>query len=399
MIIGLRGLTLVAKFALTLFIARFIGLDALGKYGLVVGLAAVIPAITSLGLINTLSRNAVTQTLGEVTGLVYRYSRVQIAIYGAALVAVLASALVWDHWPFAVVVLAIVFFEQINDDLFMVLTHLRHPRIANILIFIRAAAWICLFIPLAFAFPSLQTLSVIWAFWLGGGVVALVCFAYATRHWPWWWPTFRPDGDRWLIRTLRQSWVLYSINIANIVGQYVDRFIVSLIMGLEYTGAYVLFWSIGNALCNLVITGVIQVAEPHLIIAHRERSASYWRLFRRLMAEAVGGAFVLAIVAGAFVYVALPYLDRPLATEFLPVLWLILGGVLLRVAYEVQGVVFYSRHQDRLTLATGLLIVAVTVTLNPILLPWLSLYGAAFSLIAAYGVGLIARRRLIAKPA
>lgn len=122
MIIGLRGTALVAKFALTLFIARFIGLEALGAYGLVVGLAAVIPAIASLGLINTLSRNAVTQTLDEVTVILYRYGKLQIAIYGSAIVAALLSALVWQHWLFAVVVVAIAFSEQINDDLFMVLT-------------------------------------------------------------------------------------------------------------------------------------------------------------------------------------------------------------------------------------------------------------------------------------
>lgn len=396
MIIGLRGTTLLAKFALTLFIARFIGLDALGEYGLVAGLAAVVPAVASLGLINILSRNAVTQSLGEVTGILYRYGRIQAAIYGLAMAAALLSALVWQRWPLVVVVVAIAFFEQVNDDLFMVLTHRRHPRLANVLIFVRSAAWIFLFIPLAVAFPAMRNLANVWGFWLGGGILAVACFAFATRWWPWRRPEPGQAGDRWLIGTLRQSWVLYSINIANIVGQYLDRYIVGLFMGLEFTGVYVLFWSIGNALSNLIITGVVQIAEPHLIIAHRERSESYWRLFRTLMIESVGGSIVLAIGAGVFVYFALPYLDRPLATEFLPVLWLILCGAVLRVAYEVQGVVFYSRHQDRLTLATSLVVVAVTATLNPVLLPLLSLYGAAVAFIAAYAAGLMARRVLIA---
>lgn len=399
MIIGLRGTALVAKFALTLFIARFIGLEALGAYGLVVGLAAVIPAIASLGLINTLSRNAVTQTLDEVTVILYRYGKLQIAIYGSAIVAALLSALVWQHWLFAVVVVAIAFSEQINDDLFMVLTHRRHPRLANILIFVRSALWVLLFIPLALLFPALRDLSTIWCFWLCGGIAAFACFAYATRHWPWRWPTRQRDSDGWLIDTLRQSWVLYSINLSNIVGQYLDRYIVSLFMGLEFTGVYVLFWSIGNALCNLIITGLIQIAEPHLIIAHRERNGSYWRLFARLLIETVGGAIVLAIGAGVLVNIALPYLDRPLATDFVPVMWLMLGGAVLRVAYEVHGVVFYSRHQDRLTLATSLLVVAVMAALNPIMLPVLSLYGAAVTFIAAYSVGLLARRKLIVRGA
>jgi hypothetical protein len=65
LIMAMRGATQVAKFALTLFIARFIDLETLGLYGLVVGLTVVLPVIAGLGLVNCLGRHAVTQPLAS----------------------------------------------------------------------------------------------------------------------------------------------------------------------------------------------------------------------------------------------------------------------------------------------------------------------------------------------
>src|SRR4051812_35558368 len=111
MILGLRGGTLAAKVALTVFVARFIGLEALGTYGLIVGLTVAIPVVASLGLIAVVCRNAVTQNLAEVTGFLRYYAFIQAGIYAAGLMCAVVSALVWDRWALAATVIAIVALE------------------------------------------------------------------------------------------------------------------------------------------------------------------------------------------------------------------------------------------------------------------------------------------------
>lgn len=397
MILGLRGGTLIAKVALTVFVARFIGLEALGKYGLIVGLTVAVPVVVSLGLTAVVCRNAVTQSLAEVTGNLRHWAFIQAGIYAAGLMCVAISALVWDKWAYAATVVVIIALEQINDDLFTLLNNLRQPRLANLLMLIRSAGWITAFVVLSFLFPSMRDIPHLLGFWIAGGLVTIAVFAYATRDWPWTKPAATAGRREWLTNSLRAGRYLYINDIANVLGQYLDRFLVGLFLGLELTGVYVLFWSIGNALSNLIGTSVTQVAVPNLIKAHRQQSGTYWAVFRRLMVETALGSTALVIAGGLMVQFALPYLNRPVALDWLPALWLILLGVLLRIAYEVQGVVFYSQSLDRLTLVSGLVVLAIGVGANLALVPVYSLYGTAAAIIVSYSVGLIIRGIIVAK--
>jgi O-antigen/teichoic acid export membrane protein len=262
---------------------------------------------------------------------------------------------------------------------------------------IRSAGWISVFVVLSFLFPSMRDIPHLLGFWIAGGLVTLAVFAYATRGWPWTRPAAIAGRREWLASSLRAGRHLYVNNIANALGQYLDRFLVGLFLGLELTGVYVLFWSIGNALSNLIGTSVTQVAVPNLIKAHRQQSEAYWVLFRRLMIESAFGSIALVIVSGLMVQFALPYLNRPVALDWLPALWLILLGIVLRIAYEVQGVAFYTRSLDRLTLVSGLVVLVIGAGANLTLVPIYSLYGTAAAILVSYAIGLITRGIIVAK--
>lgn len=394
-IMGLRGLSLAAKFALTLFIAKFIGFETLGVYGLVAGAAVIFPVVASLGLSRVLSRNAVSQQLGEVTLMLRRYWGIQTAIYGVISFVALWIGIYFDQLGFTSIVIAIVFLEHVNGDLFVLLNHLLQPRLANVLMFVRTAGWISIYMLLAFLFPALRNLDTLLAFWVGGGLLAIAGFALAARKWPWLDAISGPGHKEWFLNHFKASRILYVNEIANTVAQYTDRYLVGLFMGLKFTGVYVLFWSIGNALSNLVDTGIIQIAGPKLIDAHTRQDQSYWRVFRLLLVETSVISIVLAIGTAVLVELAIPYLDRPLLSDWLPVLWLILAGFVLRMAYEVQGTVFYSRSKDAFTLFSGLFVIALSIVANMILIPSFALYGAASAIIFSYLAGIIARHIMI----
>lgn len=394
-IMGLRGLSLVAKFALTLFIARFLDLHTLGVYGLVAGAAVIFPIAAGLGLIRILSRNAVTQQLDEVIRVLRLYWGVQAAIYGLIGFVGLGIGIYLHQFALASIVLSIVFLEHVNGDLFVLLNHLLRPCLANVLMFFRTAAWICVYMILAFLFPSFRDLNILLMFWVGGGLLAIAGFALATRDWPWLSTTPGRGRREWFFHYFKASHTLYVNDVVNAAAQYVDRYLVSVFMGLEFTGVYVLFWSIGNALSNLVDTGIIQVSGPRLIDAHVRQDRSYWALFRLLLIQTVAISIVLAIAAGGLVKIAIPYLDRPLVADWMPVLWLVLLGFVLRMAYEVQGTIFYSRYKDSFTLFSGLFVIALSILANVTLIPAFALNGAASAIIISYGAGIVARHIMI----
>jgi O-antigen/teichoic acid export membrane protein len=392
---SLRAVALVSKFALTLFIARFIDLETLGVYGLVAGAAVMFPVVASFGLIRVVCRNAVSQPLHEVTDMLRRYWAIQATVYAIISLIALCAGYYSDRLALTAIVVVIVFLEHINADLFNLLNHLSRPRLANVLTFFRTAGWICIYMVLALAFPALRDLRTLLEFWIGGSFLAIVSFAITARNWPWLQPMSTSGHKAWLLQHFRASPVLYINDIANTVAQYTDRYLISLFMGLELTGVYVLFWSIGNALSNLVDTGVIQVTEPKLINAYARQDGSYWSVYRLIFIETMAVSIVLALVTGVLVHFAIPYLNRPLAAEWVQILWPVLLGFVLRIAYEVQGVVFYSRHKDLLTLFSGLFVIVLSIAANMVLIPPFALYGAASAIIVSYITGIIARHVLI----
>lgn len=393
----LRGMSLMAKFALTLFIARFMDLETVGLYGLIAGIAVVFPVIASLGLIRILSRNAVSQQLDEITRTLRQYWRIQAAVYAMVAVVGFMAGSYFDQVALVMIVIAIVFLEHVNGDLFVLLNHVLQPRLANGLMFVRTAGWITLFIAFSVLFPTLRDLRSLLEFWIAGGVLAILGFGLATRHWPWLRPRAVPEHRDWLARDFRASRILYVNDIANTVAQYTDRYLVGLFMGLEFTGVYVVFWSIGNALSNLVDTGVIQISGPKLIGAHARQDGTFWTVYRQLLVETVTISVAIAVAAALLVHLAIPYLQRPLLAEWLPVLWLILLGFVLRMVYEVQGSVFYSRHKDHLILFSGLLVIGLSIGANIVLIPLFALYGAAIAIVVSYFAGAIVRSFVIAR--
>ena len=240
-----------------------------------------------------------------------RYWGIQAVVYGIISFIALWVGVYLGQLALTSIVISIVFLEHVNGDLFVLLNHLLRPCLANVLMFFRTAGWICVYMILAFIFPALRDLHTLLAFWIGGGLLAIAGFALAAREWPWLHPTPGAGHREWFLDHFKASRVLYVNDIANTVAQYTDRYLVGLFMGLEFTGVYVLFWSIGNALSNLVDTGIIQISEPKLINAYTRQDRSYWGVFRLLLVETVAISIVLAIATGALVKIAIPYPEPP----------------------------------------------------------------------------------------
>jgi O-antigen/teichoic acid export membrane protein len=395
MIMGLRGSILLGKFALSLFIARYLDLKMLGVYGLLAAAAIIVPIVMGFGLIRTITRHAVRRPLIELASMLVQYWQVQAIFYGSILLLAAAGVILLKQPLVIVAAIAILWLERLNIDFFTVMNHLRRFHLANGLMFIGSTGWMIAFMVSAIIWPSLRNLESLVTFWIGGGLAALFCFAYVTRGWPWRQSVTARGQGGWLRGQLRQSGVLYVNDVVNVAGQYLDRYVVGLLLGLEAAGVYVLFWSIGNALNSLIGTAVIYPSETDLISAHKQQEPSYWPLFEKLLTETVVASFALAAASGLLVSAALPHLHFLHAGTALPVFWLILCGFIVRMAYEVQGTVLFSRQKDRLTLATGVLVLAISVAGNLALAPVYSLYVPAIVFIASYSMGAIARHRLI----
>ena len=378
----LRGISLVIKFALTLFIARYMDFETLGLYGLISASSVMLPGFLGLGLMYTLSRKAVMQRKKEIAGALHYYRHFLLLVYLAVLIGAIITGIVLNRPVLAVMIALIIFFEHMNLDIYQLLLNLSKPFAANFLHFIRTAGWMLIFMLLALVFPSLRTLEVLLAMWVIGSVIALLGFFWDARGWLWLRKTENLSLKTWLTREFRESRTIYATGVAAAINQYAAHFLITAFLGLELMGVYIYFIQVISAMANLIQTGVIQIARPKMIRAHRENNDAYGDIYSKCLKHAALTAVAMAIVAGPALYgITLYVVEKPLAIEWFPVFWPLLFAFMLGVFNEVNGLVFYSQHIDSLILKFTLIAAIGRTICNAIFIPLLQLWGVTLSAI------------------
>jgi O-antigen/teichoic acid export membrane protein len=392
-LIMLRMGNTAAKFLLALYTARYLGLADLGIYGLLVGGTVLAPAVLGLGTSDWVLRQIVTMPRAEALASMTTRLALPVAMHAiaqpllwlanAALGAPVPWALVW---PCGI----ILFLEHVATDASDLLIARGRALLANVLMFVRSGLWPLAVILWGALDPTARTLNCLLIGWICGLLVLWLTLAVHVAR-----------GNRWRHLGLRWRWLLsgvpasipfYIKDLTAAASLHLDRFLISLFLGLELTGVYTLFWSISNVVHNLAVYGVVQPQIPTLIAAHsRADSAAFHSAERRVRIEASCWTVALAVGAAVVVPMLLPLLDRPALQANLAIFWLILLATLMRIGADSYGFLLLALHRDH---AIALISVGGAITsaaLNVVLIPLFGLSGAAVAYLLTGGALLAAR--------
>jgi O-antigen/teichoic acid export membrane protein len=386
-----RGTGTAVKFALSLYIVRYLGLHDLGFYGLLMGAATAMSALFGLGLTAWIMRHLVDLPPSEaIAGMFTRLSLtliiqavVQPAIW---IIDVVLGEPIPLRW--APLIAGILLLESLATEICHMLTAQRRVRLAETLLFIRTGLWPVPVMVCGLFVPASRTIEVLMLGWLLGlGLTWLIIAAHLLprqrwRHLQWRW--------RWLLEGVRESVPLYIHDLNLALSLYLDRFLISLFLGLELTGVYTFFWSVANMVHSLTIYGMLTPQIATLLDAGKRGGAEFARIVRRLQIETLSWATLLAAGAMAAVIVMLPFLNRPLLGQNLSLFWIIMAATLLRIGADGYSYLLYSLKRDDATAATSVAGTVMSAALNLILLPMMSVRGAAvaFLLTAAAQFGM-----------
>jgi O-antigen/teichoic acid export membrane protein len=347
---ALRGASLAGRFLLSLFMAKFLDLDSVGAFGLLMGIVGAAPAALGFGLSFFLNREIVGMAIVDA-GHKIRDRLGLAALISAAAIALAATAGAAGLYPSPrgmPLLAAILFLEIIFFDLQMTIVALDRVLLGNVLVFLRTAAWIFPYAACAYLNPEWRRLDVILDFWLAGMCASLAVLGYQLRQWPWAEIMARPVDREWFRRHLRRGWLIYCSDLGLVISQYLDRFVVGMLLGLTLTGIYTLYWSFANAVQSLVLTAVIQVAFPKLVGVYREQGSTGWmRMLRRELAIVMTTSLATCALVYVVFLTCARYLDRPELTREPWIFLLMLGGTLFRLASEVGNFGLVSRGLDK----------------------------------------------------
>lgn len=347
--VGMRGFSMAAKFALTLYLARYFTLEDLGKFGLVSGVVGAAPAIVGLGLNYFMTRTVVGKTLEEAGSLIR--GRLLITCCVSVPFAIVCAYFCWRltenfHLSFAICWLII--FECLSLDIFQALIGVDRPIYANFLLFLRSSVWIAPFIVVAFLFKSFEKIEFLVYCWCISSLVALlvpvVLFKLTTAS------AQSPVLSRWSwLPASGTTWFMVYLSDVAIVWQlYADRFIINHFLGESAVGRYTLATSLVGAVAMLVIAAFIQPSTSILVGAHRNDPASWRKLIVRKLFRILVAYFFVSFFFAALIFFILPHyfsLDRYLVDWHLLVLiWFVF---LFKVLGDFLALGLYSAANDR----------------------------------------------------
>lgn len=379
---GLRGSTLVLRFALSFYIVKFMGLEAAGIYGLALGVVNAAPAILGWGLNYFIARD-ISGRPTSVAG-VYMKTRLVVTVASLSLMTVLLliAALGFDHpiIPLYLLILVIVWLETISCDIHVPLIAQEMSSAANVLFFLRTSSWILPVVGLGLLFEPFRNIQTVLAAWSIGYVVMFAGLVYYVRHWPVSRIMNAPVQFDWIKSRMRRSWLIHISDMSNVGLVYADRYIVSLLLSLSLTGVYTFYWSLANALQTLISTAVLQVAIPLLFKAYDKGSAAEWRhVMTRQFAKTFGVAFALGIAIFIAGNTLVHFMNMPQLGEHKGIFALLLLTAVVRSCTDLMGFGLNSLRKDGHYAFVNLSSVVLSVGMSFLLISTFGFMGAGLS--------------------
>jgi O-antigen/teichoic acid export membrane protein len=353
----LRAAALALRFGLSFYVVSVLGLHAAGLYGLALGAIGIGPAVIGWGLNYFVAREVVGRTPDAATVLVK--TRLTVTLASLCLLTLAGgciAALAGYPWQTVwLLVVALIWLETLALDLYLPLIGLELATEANLLVFVRSALWVPAVVGLGIVWPAWRTLDTLFVFWIASHLASLGLMAWFLRKWPIASRLAEPIDRGWIRDRLSRSWYIYLSDVGIVGLIFLDRYIVSGMLGLAATGIYTFYWSIANALQTLMQTSVVQLALPKMVKAYGLEDIAEWR---RLLKLELLKALAVATGLAAAMFVAMEVVFQLDASGRFPrqrdLYVLLLLTAVMRAGSDMLNVCITSTGRDRYYAASNI---------------------------------------------
>lgn len=354
----LRALTLGAKFFLMVTLARHLTAAEFGVWTIIVSTATYAVFVLGLEYYNIVNRHVATVTDGNYGKIVSPQASLFAVTY-IFVIPLLTLASLAGLFPFRLVIpfLLVVVVEHLSQELYRVLIVLERQDEANVLLFIRSGAWVCLVVALA-AFSSIDLVEVLYV-WSVGGMLAIFFFWIRAAHVL---KGMRIDVKQAacsLTDILRSVAPFLVLAVALRSLPLIDRYLLKIFYSDIDVGIYGFFFSLVVGIQALYDSGVVVIFYPRLISLWHEKNFLGYRRALRLFS---GATAIFWVAAGSVAYFILPwvieYVGKPEFRSAADLFWILCFAQFLFNLSIVIHYDFYARVRDK-PLARGALVYLV----------------------------------------
>lgn len=386
----LRGLTLLSKFVLVFFLAKFLEPGLLGLYGLLAAAIGYSLYVLGFDFYNFSTREIIGSSSTEWLRIVRDQSVFYLIMYLFFVPVVLTVFYMGLlPWGFFVWFLVLLFLEHFAQEMNRILVAMSEQLFAGMVLFLRSGIWCLAVVLFMWIDKDLRQLDFILGGWTLGAASA--CILSLLKLWGLDRVALSSQIDwRWMRRGVKVAAPLLVASLA-VRGVFTfDRYWVEYVTNLEVLGAYVLFISMAVAVLSFLDAGVVVFFYPKLVAAAKAKEFSIFRqVMRSFSVNIIVVTAFLVICCWVVANPLLVWVGNDIYIQYLYLLhWLLLAITFYSLSM-IPHVALYAFDKDKAITYSQ---VAALVSFLIVAYLYSDAYGAqaiAWAICTAFGIMLV----------
>lgn len=263
--VGLRGITLLSKFILLFFLAKYLEPDKVGLYGLFT--ATVSYAFYFLGFeFYTFSNREIVKNPLDNWAPILKSQAYFTAFMYLILAPFLFLIFTFKLLPLEIAgyYFVLLVLEHLSQEFNRIFVAMTKPLLASLILFARSGLWVYFLVTTMYFTTDFHDLKYVFQFWIAGALLA--CLASAFYIYKLQLPGWNLSVDKsWIKRGVIKAAPFFLASAA-IRGIFtIDRYWFEALTDLKTVGAYTFYMSISNALISFLDSGIFVFIFPKLI--------------------------------------------------------------------------------------------------------------------------------------
>jgi O-antigen/teichoic acid export membrane protein len=369
--LGLRGLSMIAKFLLVIYIGKYLSVEELGEYGLFVITVTIAIYFLGFDFYTYTAREIIAQEKSKRLKFIrdqFIFHMIVYVIILPLLLTVFFLGII--RTEFILYFYIILVFEHLSQELYRLYTTLQKPIFANFLLFLRTGVWVYVVIALwQLNLEDTMNLQSVWYGWAIGSLISIIIgIVYLKKDYD-----FKSVIEKidwlWIKKGIKVSTPFFIGTLAYKVIEFSDRYMIDYYMTKTDVGIYTFFSGISNTINTIVFTLVIMIYYPLLVEQYQNKQMNVFKKTLKVFSfKTITVSIVSAIVILLFIGFILNFMGKIGFQENIEVLWvLIISNIILNISF-ISHYVLYAAQKDIVIRNATLVGAGMNIVLNLILI-------------------------------
>lgn len=394
----LRGLTLGSKFLLSIYLVKFLSLEANGEYGIFVATISLLTYILGMDFYSFNNREILQNNIDDAGSKI----KDQFILFFFIYLLVLPSLYFIGLFDFLghqylLIFYIILIFDHLSTELYRLLVVFSKPIQANINLFLRTGIWILVLISAwHYDFKDLKNLESVFYFWMVGSIISVIYSIFSLSNLSIKIPWNSKINNKWILRGLKIAMPFFIATLSYKIIQFADRYMVEYYLGTKQTGVYFFFSNISMLIETFVQTTVVMIYSPKLIASFNEDKVKQLTIFKKFSKEVIIYSLIAVLGVCLMIYPLLYIVEKTDLYNSIGVFFVMTSTRLIFNISLIYHFKLYVSKKDKVIMISTLTALFFNIILNVILIPAYGLIGGSLATLISIFV-MMAMKQFYAK--